>query len=210
MVKISKLSGFIFLALFSVSVYAQNKEVDIINKETANGVEIYAINKMDDPVEATINVQITGCQRDKGQNPATLLLQPGIETFVSSLIIPAGADCSFRTSVSYKKKAVTREVDGNQVENKRFTSIQMNSNKVNVFTQDGCGRCAMVVKYLEEHKIQYVELNTTIHLPNQDLMFEQLEKAGFKGNSVTMPVIVYDGKTHYNISNLKSFLDKLK
>lgn len=205
----NKIIAIALMVICTGSLMSQGNDVEIINKETTNGVEIYAINKLSEPVEATINVQITGCKRDKGENPAVLTLEPGAETFVSSLIIPSGSDCSFRTSLSYKKKALMKEVDGEAVKNKRFTSVQMNTNKVNVFTQDGCGRCAMVIKYLEDNKIAFVELNTTIHIPNQELMFQQLEQAGFKGNSVTMPVIVHQGKTHYNISDLKNFLAKL-
>ena len=75
---------------------------------------------------------------------------------------------------------------------------------------DGCGRCEFVINYLEENKIPYTELNTTMHEPNNELMFEQLQGAGFTGTSIQMPVVVSQGNVSFNIKDLKAFVKGLK
>ena len=90
-----------------------------------------------------------------------------------------------------------------------MTGTELNPTKINVFTQDGCGRCEYVIKYLKENNIPFLELNTTIHDPNQDKMFDILQKAGFKGSSVQMPVVVHKGKTEYNIKDLANWVKSI-
>lgn len=199
-----------FFLMISTSIYSQIKEVEILSKESKDGIDLYARNNSSDTVEATIDVQITGFKRTKGSNPAVIKLVPGVEVYFSSLIMPSGIECAYQTSVSYKKTGPKTIKEAGEGTARRFTSIQLNPVKVNVFTQDGCGRCAFVVNYLETNKIPYTELNTTIHSPNQDLMFDQLEKAGFKGNSIKMPVVVFKDKTYYDIKDLEKFVEGLK
>jgi glutaredoxin len=201
---------FSFLLVVSSTLISQVREVEIVSIENKDGIDLYAKNNTRDTIEATVNVDIRGFKRTKGNNPATIKLAPGAEVFFSSLTIPAGVECEYQTSVSFKKSGPKIVREGGESMEKRFTSIQMNPVKVNVFTQDGCGRCAFLIKYLEDHKIPYTELNTSIHIPNQDLMFEQLEKAGFKNNTVTMPVVVHNGKTYYDIKDLQKFAGRLK
>jgi len=58
--------------------------------------------------------------------------------------------------------------------------------------------------------IPFVELNTTIHDPNQQLMFEKLKEAGFSENSVQMPVVWNNGKLEYNIKDLAKWVKTVK
>ncbi|MEZ4912081.1 MAG: glutaredoxin domain-containing protein, partial [Saprospiraceae bacterium] len=89
-------------------------------------------------------------------------------------------------------------------------STQMNMNKINVFTKNGCGRCEFTIKYLQENNIPYVELNTSMHQPNNDLMWEQLEKTDHNSKSVQLPVIVQNGRVYQNIESLPALLKSFK
>ena len=201
---------FSFLLVLSDTLISQVREVEIVSRENKDGIDLYAKNNTTDTIEATVNVDLRGFKRTKGTNPAAIKLAPGAEVFFSSLTMPVGVECEYQTSVSFKKTGPKIVREGGEGMAKRFTSIQLNPVKVNVFTQDGCGRCAFLIKYLEDNKIPYTELNTTIHIPNQALMFEQLEKAGFKSNTVKMPVVVYNGKTYYDIKDLQKFAGELR
>ncbi|MBK9254132.1 MAG: hypothetical protein IPM42_01450 [Saprospiraceae bacterium] len=207
------MKNWIVLLLFSlnVSLFAQTKDIEVIEREGKGGLDLFAKNNTKDELEATIDMTLMGYVRKAGTNPTTLKLEAGEEKFLGTLIMPPNTDCGYQTAVSYKKlkSSKTIETDGTGMK-KRFTSIQMNPVKINVFTQDGCGRCEFVINYLETNKIPYTELNTTIHTPNQELMFEQLTNAGFKGSSVKMPVVVYNGKTQYDIKDLNKFVEGLK
>jgi len=85
-----------------------------------------------------------------------------------------------------------------------------NQNNLVVYTMSSCGRCAQTKEYLKKNAIPFQEYNTD-KSENNNKMFEVLQKTGnYKGGSIQMPVIVYQGKVHYNIADLQGFLSKLK
>lgn len=190
--------------------FGQQKDITIEEETTESSITLYAQNHTDATIEMDFTANIVGFQTN--ENPfQKVTLQPKQKLFLIKMNAVAGVPCEYNTSVSYKKlrkETTTTEIAGN--ENSRTTSIQMNPTKINVFTQNGCGRCSLVIDYLEKNKIPYTELNTTAHSPNQDLMFDVLAKAGFKGTTVQMPVVVQHGKTHYDIKDLKTFVGSLK
>jgi len=200
--------GFIFVLSHSFLV-AQTQDIEIMEVRGESEIKLYAVNHTDDVLDMTFTANLTGFITNES-SPLKKVLKPRAEEFLMTLTAPSGVACEYKTSVSYKKVRKEGDVANGQGKKQRMTSIQMNTNKINVFTQDGCGRCEFVINYLEKNKIPYVELNTTIHQPNQQLMFEKLEEAGFKGNTVQMPVIVQNAKTTYDIKDLSSFVKNLK
>ena len=187
---------------------AQVQDIEVFEERGPSEIKLYAVNNTDDELDMTFTAILTGFI-SKESSPLKKVLKPRAKEFLMTLTAPSGIACEYKTSVSYKK--VRKEGDtAGQGKKQRMTSIQMNTNKINVFTQDGCARCEFVISHLEKNKILYVELNTTIHQPNQQLMFEKLEEAGFKGNSVQMPVVVQNNKTSYNIKDLTTFVKNLK
>ncbi|MFZ1748803.1 MAG: hypothetical protein WAU01_01365, partial [Saprospiraceae bacterium] len=144
----------------------------------------------------------------KENSPISVTMAPKVKVKLMTLIAPPGVQCKYKTSLTYKKtKPKASVTPSGRIQ--RTTGIKLNEKKVNVFTQDGCARCEFVISYLEQNKISYVELNTTIHAPNNDLMFEKLEAAGFKAGSVTMPVIYHKGILEYNIKDISNWVKKI-
>ncbi len=200
--------GFIFV-VSQTFLAAQTKDIEVMEERGLSEIKLYAVNHTDDELDMTFTANLTGFISNE-TSPLKKMLKPRAKEFLMTLTAPSGVACEYKTSVSYKKVRKEGDVTSGQGKIQRMTSIQMNSNKINVFTQDGCGRCEFVISYLEKNKIPYVELNTTIHQPNQQLMFEKLEAAGFKGNTVQMPVIVQNNKTTYDIKDLSFFVKNLK
>lgn len=199
--------SFIFIT-GQILLSAQVQDIEVFEERGPSEIKLYAVNHTDDELDMTFTAILTGFI-SKESSPLKKVLKPRAKEFLMTLTAPSGIACEYKTSVSYKK--IRKEGDtAGQGKKQRMTSIQMNTNKINVFTQDGCARCEFVISHLEKNKIPYVELNTTIHQPNQQLMFEKLEEAGFKGSSVQMPVIVQNGKTNYDIKDLTTFVKNLK
>lgn len=78
-----------------------------------------------------------------------------------------------------------------------------------VYTKEGCGRCAMVKKDLTFRGIEFTEVDVNGTSPEVTHMWDQLRSMGYAGASITLPVVRLDGKYHYNIPDLKSFLSKI-
>lgn len=209
-----------FFYFYSV---AQSPIEIIEEKVGTTQMYFYAISSIDEPIEFTFNMALSGATADV-KLPISKVLHKGEKTLLTKVTIDPNVEWSYETSSSYKKvrKIVatpTKDMTGDKTTgktgnadetNRRFTAVQMNTQKINLFTKDGCGRCSFVKEYLDKNKISYVELNTSMHQPNNELMFAELEKAGFTGGSVTMPVVVYKGKLSYSIQNLQAFVETLK
>ena len=194
----------LFIGLKTVGGISQDVELE--EEREVNGIKLYAKNNTADELEVLITVTYSGFTTDD-KSPVSKVLNPNSKSLVFTLTAPAGVSCDYNVSVSYKKAKKAVEKPTTQG---RTTSIQMNTAKINVFTQDGCGRCEYVVKYFKDMNIPFVELNTTIHDPNQQLMFEKLKEAGFSGNSVQMPVVWNNGKLEYNIKDLAKWVKTVK
>ncbi len=196
--------------LLQICLRAQNKEIEIIEERGASTIKLFAVNTTTEDLELTFGIQFVGFTVSE-KIPVSKLLKPGVKEYLLTLSAPNGVDCEYQTSVTYKK--LRKPQNNLELGNDgviRTTGIKLNPDKINVFTQDGCSRCKFIISYLEENKIPFVELNTSLHQPNQDLMFSKLEEVGFKGSNVQMPVIVSKGKTDYNISSLADYTNKIK
>ena len=197
-----------FFLVHSAMSFSQN-DIELVEERKDNKIELYAVNNTEEDIDLNLTIDVVGFEMSVA-SPVQKLLGSKAKELVATLTAAPGVACEYKTAASYKK---VRKQSPNAVANTartKTTSTQLNTTKINVFTQEGCGRCEYVINYLDKNNIPYVELNTTIHDPNQTLMFEKLQEAGFSGNSVQMPVVISNGKTSYSIKDLKAFVQNLK
>ena len=89
-------------------------------------------------------------------------------------------------------------------------SPELSDASVILYAKAGCGRCTFAKKQLNALGISYEEVNTQSNSPEVPNMWAQMRNQGFKGGSITMPVIRVNGKYHYDIKDLESFISNLK
>ncbi|MBK6365506.1 MAG: hypothetical protein IPL63_09980 [Saprospiraceae bacterium] len=179
------------------------EDVEVFEKEEGNSTMLVGKNNLDEAVEITLKLTYSGFVT-KDTFPLKKVLKAKEEITLVTLNKPPQTECEYSTSVSYKKVANA----GKRIN--RTTGIQINTTKINVFTRDDCARCKFVIDEFEKNKVVYLELNTTLAPSNKELMFEKLKEVGFKGNTVQMPVVVYNGEVFYNITDLQAFVKKYK
>lgn len=203
------MKSFVFLFLFlNFVMSAQKDDIEIVEERSPNQIKLFGVNNTSEELELTFNLDIIGFTTEE-KLPVKSVLKPGQKQFLVTLTAPKGVQCQYNSSISYKKLKKNNP-NTSATNHKKTTGVQINPSKINVFTMDGCARCEYVINYLKEKKIPFLELNTTFHLPNNDLMFEKLREAGFKGENVRMPVVVYKNKVDYNIKDLQEFVKGLK
>lgn len=198
----------IWCCLLSTLGLQAQKDLELIKEIKDNQVLIYAKNNTNEALEVQLSADIKGYSAD-ATFPVIKSVAANSKDIVLTLTTAQGVENSYQLSVSYSKARQSIE-DAVVSDNTHFTGIEINPTKINVFTKDGCGRCAYVTKYLTDNNIPFLELNTSIHHPNSNLMFEKLGEAGFKGGSVTMPVIYHKGKVYYNIGDLPTVLKSME
>lgn len=79
-----------------------------------------------------------------------------------------------------------------------------------VFSKNRCGRCARTVEFLRSNHIPFTDKNISDNPEDKEQMTKLMFSNGFEGGRFTTPVIVVDGKVHYNIKNLGRFLSGLQ
>ena len=199
---------FLLGAFLPVAQVLNGQDIEILEESEGSVTKLFAHNTTDAEIDMTFEIELTGFTSDI-QGPVKKLLAPKSKVAMMTLTAPSGVECQYKSSVSYNKKRKTTPTVIPATSKDRMTSTVVDPHKINVFTQDGCGRCEFVVSYLTKNGIPFVELNTSVHKPNQELMFSKLEEAGFKQNSVQMPVIINKGKTEFNIKDLPAWVKKI-
>ena len=200
---------FLHICLLHISLNAQKQDIEIEEERDATQIRLFAVNNTTDDLDLTFHLDISGFTINE-KLPIIVVLNPNVRQYLVTLTAPKGVRCQYNSSISYKKIKKQAPSDSNAGKNTKTTGTQINSTKINVFTMNGCARCAYLIKYLQDNKIPFLELNTTIHQPNNDLMFEKLKETGFKGKNVQMPVIVNKGKVDFNIKNIQEFVKSMK
>ena len=201
---------FLILVLFSLFIVLETygQDVEILDEQVGSEMILYAKNLTGNQYEINVTLNTEGfVTQDK--SPIVRTLKGDSTILLTRLRCPDGTPCSYGTRLSYKKAMTTTAPGGQGTKKQRTTAVQINNNKINVFSKEGCPRCEFVINYLETNKIPYTELNMTLHQPNNELMFDKLQEAGFKDNTVQLPVIIYKDNISYNIKDLKTFVKTL-
>lgn len=200
----------VIVLLWSYSSFAQ-QDVELMDVKQDNEVLLYAQNNRSEEVEITLHADIKG-YTSSVSIPHTMKIATKTREKVLTLTPTQEIEHGYQFSVSYNLpgKYSIREITPVQTHiQSQSVSTEIDPSKIYIFSKNGCGRCALVTKYLKDKTIGYIELNTSEQQSNNRFMFDQLEKSGFKGGSVTMPVILYKNKVHYNIPDLTALLKSL-
>ncbi len=77
---------------------------------------------------------------------------------------------------------------------------------IQVFVNPGCERCNQIEKTLQENKIPF-HLYSIHNKVGHSKLAVLMDAAGVKkGEKLNFPVVVYKGKTNYNIEDLDAFM----
>ena len=91
-----------------------------------------------------------------------------------------------------------------------FALYAEGSAEVSVYTMPGCGRCAYTVDYLKKNNIPYSEYSTSDRESNIK-MWGAISKSGKSaGRGISMPVVVINDQTYFNIPDLKGFAESMQ
>lgn len=203
----------LFLAVLSSQcLFAQKNDVDLLKSEMGNEVTYYAKNNVRDAMTVEINIEGTGFTCNVPL-PAKVDLRSYEKKFLIKLTLDPSGNSNY--SVSYKtyKKAAAPAGPvitgtGSKVTMGPQDRPELKKGIV-VFSKDGCGKCQYAINYLNEKKIPYKELNISKDEADQKYMWQVLMESGFNATSVQTPVIMVNGKAHYNM-DIKAFLAELK
>ena len=196
------------ISLFLVfGLSAQNNEIIKLHSErNDNIIKIYAENFGDESYEVTLNINSTGFKHTN-ECPLIETIQPGEKKYMTSLIAKKNEQATYSMSMKYSPTHPNMKKTQSQITGE-MSDVDLRSGLF-VFEKDGCGRCKSVITFLKNEGIEYTALNISKSAGDNSLMWKVLSDDGYTGRSVQTPVIVVNGKAHYNLTDYNALLKSL-
>lgn len=209
--------------LFASASFAQKSDVEVYEKKDGNKTLIMARNTGTSEYKVKVTIKSEGMD----VSPSSIVevsLPGGFMKEMASVTPRAGELWSYSYDVAISRtvsKTTTATPSPTPEIQKQTTTTAavpktisaspvLSDASIILYAKPGCGRCTFAKKQLNNLGVAYEEVNTQSDSPEVSNMWSQLREQGFKGGSVTMPVIRVNGQYHYDIKDLESFIGKLK
>ena len=210
--------------LFASVSYAQNSEVEVYEKKEGDKTLIMArnIGKSEYKVKVTIKsegMDVSPSSVVEVSLPAGFMKEMARVTPRPGELWSYSYDVAISRTVSKTTTTPASTPDAPKQTTTATTTTTPKTVKASpilsdaaiiLYAKPGCGRCTFAKKHLNNLGIAYEEVDTQSDSPEVPNMWTQLRNQGFKGGSVTMPVIRVNGQYHYDIKDLEGFIGKLK
>ena len=207
--------------LFASASYAQKSDVEVYEKKDGNKTLIMARNTGTSEYKVKVTIKSEGMD----VLPSSIVevsLPGGFMKEMASVTPRAGElwSYSYDVAISRTVSKTTTATPTPETQKQTTTTAAvpktipaspvLSNAPIILYAKPGCGRCSFAKKQLNNLGVAYEEVNTQSDSPEVSNMWSQLREQGFKGGSVTMPVIRVNGQYHYDIKDLESFIGKLK
>ena len=207
---------------FASVSYAQNSEVEVYEKKEGDKTLIMARNTGKSEYKVKVTIKSEGMDVSPSsvveaslpggfmKEMASVTPKPG-ELWSYSYDVAVSRTVSKTTTTPASTPDAPKQTTTTAAVQKTIPASPVLSDaSVILYAKPGCGRCTFAKKQLNNLGVAYEEVNTQSDSPEVSNMWSQLRAQGFKGGSVTMPVIRVNGQYHYDIKDLESFIGKLK
>lgn len=190
------LLSFIFITNFA---FSQTEKIEVIQNKVDDKVVLLVKNNTESDYQVTLNVDLYNAKISTA-NPYAQVV-PANSEMEYMTITPANGG-AYQYSISYTSRKLKTPVTPT------VANFDFKEDNIYIFTKQGCGRCRIALETLNENNIVYTELNTTSDSNNNEVLWKKLSEENSNINSVTMPVIVINETTYYNIPNLSTFMNE--
>lgn len=196
----------------TMALIGQEKPIQITVEKTTNTHLFKVFNATEMPQEVTFELTKLEGLRVSGNKKVVKIVPPGGElTFVRARVVAEKTSSSWSYSYTLPEQFLAQQARKNQ---QRLKALLVDSdaelnNGIVVFNKEGCPRCAYSTNYLLENNIPFRMLNTVESKENNSLMWNYLKANGVEEGTVTMPVILVDGKLTHSHEDLLAFLSGL-
>jgi glutaredoxin len=196
----------IILTIFSIFLGAsvclcQDQVVKITSERNDNIVNLFAENTSDEIYNIELTVISTGFKHVNNY-PILKTVNPQEKKYITQIIAKKNEEASYNISLEYSK-AQNKPKQNEQISK---ISTQDISKGIIIFTKDGCGRCKSVERFVKENNIEHTLLNITKNPNDNSLMWRTLADKGYSKKTVQTPVLIINGKIHYNVNDYNSLI----
>lgn len=196
------------LLFISIPTFTQAQDIQVYERKEGNKNIVVARNIGKIGYSVTIKVTSTGMKVTPSATVESELPAGTMKDMVTIEPIP-GQTWSYSYEASYQELVANQPKETGSPAKPNLSASILPEETMIVYTKEGCGRCALVKKELATKGVAFAEVDINGQSPEVAHMWDQLRSTGYAGASITLPVVRVDGKYHYNIPDLKSFLTKI-
>jgi len=200
-----------FLLIISIG-YSQKNQVEVLTKKNKDNYVLSATNHSNVQQEITLTLTVENLRGYK--KPVTKLIPAKSTIEIITLTFIKGKGNKYSSKYTYKPKPTKEELafQEKRLKEKSMEDIGDITKGIVVFSKDGCSRCHYTTSYLLDNDIDFKLLNTSENKDYNHLMWTLLKEDNPVSSikTVTMPVILINGKLSHSMKDLKSFVAGLK
>ena len=199
---IALVSGFQFLAKAQQN---NTPPVELIEDKQPKRWLLYAQNNTDEEQEAFLIVQGEGFRRS-ADRPVIKKLPPNSKVLMITLIPLRGVEPTYTKIFTYENEL--QDISSRKGENREeFVNIRpLKNDELTVFTEPDCEKCKLLTDFLNTNHYKYRVLDVSTNNKVNDFMFDHLKTSNYKGGIIDLPVIMFEGRKHWSIIDIKKFI----
>lgn len=179
--------------------------VELIEDKQAKKWLLYAQNNTDEEQEAFLLVQGEGFRRS-ADRPVIKKIPPNGKVLMITLIPLKGVTPTYTKIFTYETNLQT--ISKRKGENgEEYVNIRpLKDDELTIFLEEDCEKCTLLTDFLNKNHLKYRVLNVTTHHKVKEFMFEHLKTTAFKGGMIDLPVVMFEGRKHWSIVDMKKFI----
>ena len=188
------------LLLLSVPlIFAQEKNVKIVEEKIANRLALYAVNGSETDYDVMITVSGKNFRQSKGK-PRLVRVPQASKVHLKNLILTKGK------FPQYTYELVVNDSLSRRALRKPFTNIKIKPKKlITIYVTENCPTCDSIINPLNESKYKF----TSIVLADRPEVKEGLKRVIPKLDSIQKPIVSLGGKIFPEVENYDQLMEEL-
>ncbi|MBV1924139.1 MAG: glutaredoxin [Flavobacteriaceae bacterium] len=181
------------------TIFAQEKNIKIVEEKIANRLALYAINGSETDYDVMITVSGTNFRQSKGK-PRLVRVPQASKVHLKNLILTKGK------FPQYTYELVVNDSLSRRALRKPFTNIKIKPKKlITIYVTENCPTCDSIIKPLNESKYKF----TSIILAERPEVKEGLKRVIPKIDSIQKPIVSLGGKIFPKVENYDQLMVEL-
>lgn len=197
---LQKLSLLTFVILCTMSIYAQDEPIQILEERIANRLMLHALNETDTDYDMMITVEGSDFRQSKAKPRLIRIPATSKVKNVARLMLMKGKE------PNYTYKLVINDSLSRRSLRKAYTKVRINPKKpITVYLTQNCMSCDSIIQPLEDSKWIYTKYN----LNEKPEIARQLKIAIPQLDTLTTPVFSIGGLIFPKVQSFEELMKEM-
>ncbi|MFD2565369.1 hypothetical protein [Aquimarina rubra] len=197
------------LVLGSLSIYAQEKTVHLVEDVQKKRTTIYVQNDTDSDKSVFLKINPIGYRRS-AQRPIIKNIPANSKEEMLILIPLTDVASSYTYDLVVNEELENIDVKRQKEKPKEVPPQTVSKYKLFVYTEQNCARCDSLKQKLNDKKVEFLEVD--IDSRNNLLspvFWRKMQEEGYTRENIELPFVKKNKKLYYPISDFDTFIEEI-